>query len=169
MVTSFKDSQEAAFRRLVRDAIRKGDFTKGERDVIIALVNHWFHHKGKNKGIVHPGRAKLAKKAGVSVRTVASTLAMLRAAGAISVVEYPNGGRNASRYSINIRPLMTLCGCDWVDDFLRGAADNCTVYAAKIAQFPGSELHGYPVQKLHTVYNTLNLPLSFSKIEGSDV
>ena len=133
-MASFKDSQEHAFRRLVRAAIRKGDFTKGERDVILALVDHWMHHKAK--GPIHPGRNKLAKRAGVSVRTVSSTLASLRAAGVLNPVSNLHGGfGTATRYRVNIHALMTLCGCDWLDDFLQGCrGSNCTVAKPEIAR-----------------------------------
>lgn len=121
---AFKDSQEAVFRKLVRDAIRKAPFTKGERDVTMALFNHWLHHKGGPKPVIHPGRRKLARSAGVSIRTVAATLAMLRAATVIDTVSHAKGGWGTStRYSVNVMALFTLCGCDWVDQFLAG---NCT-------------------------------------------
>jgi hypothetical protein len=141
-MTNFKDSQEAAFRRLVRQAIRKADFTKSERDVTLALVNHWFHHKGSSGGLVHPGREKLAKRAKVSVRTVASTLAMLRAAGVLEPVSNLYGGKGkATAYRLQIHPLLTLCGCDWVDDFLHGmAAQNCTVSGQGIARYARAKI-----------------------------
>ncbi len=53
---SFRDSNEAAFRRAVRDAIRKSALTKSEQAVTLALANLWFHHKAP-KGVMHPGRA----------------------------------------------------------------------------------------------------------------
>ena len=139
----FKDSQEAAFRRVVRDAVRKADFTKAERDVTLALVNFWFHHKSSGKPI-HPGREKLAIRAGVSVRTVASTLAMLRAASVLVPVANLNGGfKTATRYTVNIPHLLTLCGCDWLDHFLRGSNRNCTVAAMEIARLRRAKIaHG---------------------------
>lgn len=141
-MTSFKDSQEQAFRRLVRQSIRKGDFTKGERDVIIALVNHWFHHRAK--GPIHPGREKIAKKAGVSVRTVASAMSMLRAAGVLNPVSNLKGGHGAAtRYSVNTYALFVLCGCDWVDDFVRGRGQDCTVVGSEIARLSRAKIaHG---------------------------
>ena len=57
-MTSFIDSNEAAFRRAVRDAIRKSALTKSEQAVTLALANLWFHHKAK--GEMHPGREKIA-------------------------------------------------------------------------------------------------------------
>lgn len=128
---------------MVRDAVRKADFTKGERDVTLAIVNHWFHHKGAGQPI-HPGREKLAKKAGVSVRTVAYVLSMLRAAEVLSPVANLNGGfQTATKYRVNLLRLMTLCGCDWLDQFLSGRAVNCTVANPEIARLRGAEIaHG---------------------------
>jgi len=138
---SFKDSQEAGFRRMVRDAIRRGPFTKSERDVTLAVVNHWFHHKGGPQSSIRPGRDALAKKAGVSVRTVASVLSMLRTIEAIEPVTglnggYLHGGRGmTTHYTVNPWPLMVFCGCDWVDDFMRGSSQNCTVSGGVFARF----------------------------------
>lgn len=107
-------------RRLVRDAIRKGPLTKSQRDVTLAVMNHWFHHKSK-RAPIHPGREKLAAKAGVTVKTVSRTLAMLRSANVIVPVGGIRGGfHSATKYRVQIGPLMTLCGCDWLDDFVRG-------------------------------------------------
>jgi len=153
----FKSSQEAAFRRLVRHSIRSGDFTKGERDVIIALVNHWFHHRAK--GPIHPGREKIAKKAGVSVRTVASTMSMLRAASVLNPVSNLKGGHGAAtRYTINSHALFVLCGCDWVDDFVRGRGENCTVVGSEIARLSRAKI-------AHGIYTTSNT--SFPKSGGA--
>lgn len=147
-ITAFRDSQEAAFRRFVRGAVRRADLTKGERDVTLALLNFWLHHKGTGKPI-HPGREKLAKRAGVSVRTVASSLAMLRAAGVLEVVSNLKGGfKTATKYSVNLRSLMHLCGCDWADEFTRHAPTNCTVDKSGIARLSSAKIaHGiYSVQ-----------------------
>jgi len=134
--TDFKDSQEAAFRRIVRQAIRKGPFTKGERDVTLALVNLWFHHRNGPKGYIHPSRKMLAERAGVSVRTVASTLAMLRAGDMIVPVSGLRGGKaKATRYKVNARQVMVFCGVDWLDEFMRGTGGNCTVWKPEIARY----------------------------------
>lgn len=116
---TFQQSQEASFRRMVRDAIRKGPFTSAEAKVTLALVNHWFHHKGA-RPIIHPGREKLAKRSGVgSIKTVSRALAMLRAATVIETVSHARGGWGKStHYRVHIARLMTLCGCDWIDQFL---------------------------------------------------
>lgn len=136
-MTSFKDSQEAAFRRLVRGAIRKSEMTKSERDVTLAFVNHWLHHRNGKKAFVHPGREQIAKKAKVTVKTVSRTLAMLRAAGVLVPLKHLNGGKGkATEYRVNISALMVLCGCTWVDDFLRHhGLENVPVYASKMSRY----------------------------------
>lgn len=133
-MSSFKDSQEAAFRRLVRQAIRKGDLTKGERDVTLAIVNLWFHHRNGPKGYIHPGREKLAKSAGVTVKTVSRTLASLRAAGVLTPLNgVSGGGKTPTHYTVNTHALLVLCGCDWVDDFMRGRAQNVPLSNGKMS------------------------------------
>ena len=125
-IQSFEDSQEAAFRRLVRQSVRKGPFTKGERDVVLAFVNHWMHHRKKAGGIVHPGREKLAKRAGVSIRTVASVLDMLRKTGVIEAVAHLNGlYGNATEYSLSTVHLFELCQAKKTAK-ARNGVQNCT-------------------------------------------
>lgn len=117
---TFEKSQEAAFRRLVRQAIRKGPFTKSERDITLALFNHWFHHKNGPKSYIHPGRKKLAKKAGVTEKTVSRCLSMLRVSGVIRPLGPLKGNRyKATEYAVDPYALFVLCGCDWVDHFVR--------------------------------------------------
>lgn len=128
---SFKDSQEAAFRRMVRHAIRKGPFTRAERDVTMTVINHWFHHKGGAKPFIHPNREAIAKKAKVSVKTVSRSLEMLRTIGALVAVSGTSGGRaKATQYRVSVPPLMVYCGCDWVHDFMRGYRENVPVLAS---------------------------------------
>lgn len=133
-MTSFKNSQEANFRRMVRQAIRKGPFTKGERDVTLAVVNMWFHHKGGPKPYIHPGREKIAKKSGVTVKTVSRCLATLRASNVLAAVNgLSGGGKVATKYTVNVWSLMTLCGCDWVDEFMRGRSQNVPLSGAEMS------------------------------------
>jgi len=109
-IQKFTDSNEARFRRDVRADVRKGPFTKSERDVVLAFVNHWFQHRKSPKGFVHPGRTKLAKRAGVSIATVKRTLAMLRDNGAIVPVGYLEGLHGkATEYTIDTIALTELC------------------------------------------------------------
>ena len=150
-MSDFKKSQEAAHRRFVRSMIRKGPFTKGERDVTLALVNYWFHHKGGAKDYIHPGRKKLAKKAGVSVRTVASTLALLRDWGAIKAVGHLNGLHgNATEYVVDEYALLAFCDGVAHEQILRLAVNgvqNCTGSGrAKIAHRINN-VDSYPNQK----------------------
>lgn len=112
-MNSFKDSQEAAYRRLMRDAVRKGGFSKSERDVTLAILNMWFHHRNGPKGFIHPSRKMIAKKADVSVKTVSRTLAMLRGFGALVPVSGTRGGKShATQYKVDDLGLYQLCGGD---------------------------------------------------------
>lgn len=150
---TFRDSTAHAFQRLVRSAISKSTLTRSQQAVTLALVNQWFHHKAK--GEMHPGREKLADKARCSVRTVAATLSMLRAAGVIKATSYESGGRRATRYRLRFTPLLILCGADlpdWMEGELRpiqmqnctvSEGKNCTVSGAKIARLPRAKIaHG---------------------------
>lgn len=110
MSADFADSQEASFRRLIRDAIRKGPFTKSERDVTLAFVNHWFHHRNGSKRVIHPGRDKLAKKAGVTIKTVSRCLDVLRHYGAIEATACLHGLHGkATEYTVDVVRLLALC------------------------------------------------------------
>lgn len=116
----FKDSQEAAFRRIIRSAIRRGPFTKSHRDVTLAIFDHWFHHKSGPKEYIHPGRAKLAKKAKTTEKTVSRCLSELRAAGVLFPVGPLKGNRyKATEYALDPDALLSFCGCDWIDYFRR--------------------------------------------------
>lgn len=126
--TNFSDSQEAVFRRHCRDAAKRGPFSKGERDVVLAVLNLWFVHRKKDGGVFHPGRTKLARRAGVSVRTVASTLAMLRDAGVMQTVSHAKGGwGKATRYTFDVIAYFPACGFDY-PAFIPGdlVVQNCT-------------------------------------------
>jgi DNA-binding transcriptional ArsR family regulator len=117
---SFKNSDEAAFRRVVRDCIAKGPFTKSQRDVTKAFFEHWFYHKSGPRSYVHPGREKIAKRAKVDIKTVSRTLAMLRAAGIIEAIEAANGqGKKPTKYVVNVIALFTLCGAGWAEHFVK--------------------------------------------------
>lgn len=112
---SFRDTQEATFRRLQRDKVRKSHLTRAERDVLLAFLNHWFHHR--HDGPVHPGRKKLAKRARVSLRMVNYTLAMLREFGVIEAVSFETGNcaegmGMATEYTLDVWNLTILCAED---------------------------------------------------------
>lgn len=112
----FKDSQEAAFRRLVREQIRKGPFTKGQRDALLAFINHWFHHRNSKGGMVHPGRKKIANKAGVTIKTVSRLFEILRHYRVITAEAHLNGLHgNATLYSVSTVHLYALCSVSKAD------------------------------------------------------
>lgn len=119
-MTAFKDSQEAAFRRIIRQAIRKGPFTKSHRDVTLAVFDHWFYHKSGPKSYIHPGRKRLAKKVKATEKTVSRCLGELRAAGILIPLGPLKGNRyQATEYQVDPMALLVFCGCDWVDYFRR--------------------------------------------------
>lgn len=120
-IADFRKSQEQATRNLIRQAVRSHrGFTKSERDVTLALINVWFHHKDGAEGYIHPGRRLLASRARVSQRTVTSLLARLRDAGVLVVLGHLNGGPHmATQYAVNEMALLDLCAGDWVKRFLR--------------------------------------------------
>lgn len=109
----FLDSREAKFRREIRRAISYGPFSKGERDVLKALVEHWFYHRTKSGGIVHPGREKLARATGLHVKTVSRALAAFRATGVIVAVARLGGlAGKATEYAVDIEALRATCLMD---------------------------------------------------------
>lgn len=109
-MSEFKDSQEASFRRVIRDEIRRGPFSKGQRDALLAFMNHWFAHRNSKCGIVHPGRQKIAKKAGVTIKTVSRLFEILRLYGVIEASDHLNGLRgNATEYTVDTEVLGAVC------------------------------------------------------------
>lgn len=105
----FKKSREAERQRYARSVIRKAKremLTKSERDVLLVVVNLWFYHKCGRDGFIHPGRNKIAKRADVSVVTVARALARLRAYGFVDAVDYAKGGRKATRYFVDLDCIL---------------------------------------------------------------
>jgi hypothetical protein len=98
-------SAEHTFRRRVRETIRAARFTKSERDVALALVNHWFTYRHSGQPI-HPGRAKIAKAAGVTVKTVSRTFDHFRRIGfLVAISNLKGGGEVATRYEVKIAAL----------------------------------------------------------------
>lgn len=149
---SFKDSQEAALRRILRQAVRKAGFSKAHRDVTLAILNYWLHHKSSGKGYMHPSRKVIAKKSEVSVRTVATVLDNLRAARVLLPVSRLGGGRSfATRYKLDELALMQFCGLD-----IRQIIDAMT--PVKCAKLHG-KTHSESVQPLHTVLNDVSTDL----------
>lgn len=154
-MSDFKKSQEAAFRKCVRDAIRQSySFTKSQRDVVLYIANLWLHHRNGREGVIRPGRERIAKKANVSVRTVASVMADMRDAGVLIPVAYPKGGRRATQYKMRISKIFEYCGHE-MPEWMRGELIEVTVQKlgekpCKVLKFDQKET----VQKLHTdIYN----------------
>lgn len=116
----FKQSERFSFQRFMRARVRNcEDFTKTERDIMIFMLNLWFHHENGPKGYIHPGRALIAQKCQCTTKTASRTLAKLRAAAIIVSLNEPKGGRLATQYVLDISALAAFCGCDWVDIFRR--------------------------------------------------
>ncbi|MEX3315701.1 hypothetical protein [Sulfitobacter sp. PS-8MA] len=149
-MSAFKDSQEAAFRRVIRQTIRRGPFTKSEREVVLAFINHWFQHRKSTKGVVHPGRKKLANKAGVSIATVKRTLALLRDYGAIDAVDHLEGLHgNATEYTVNTVALTDLCAKKKSDVRVYGGSNDPTRGRVKMTHRINNVVK-FPVQGLRT-------------------
>ena len=148
MSTAWKDSIDAAVRRLVRDAIRKGPFTKSQRDVTLAVANLWFHHKSGD-GFIHPGRDKLAKRAKVHVKTVSRTLEILRDAKAIKPVSNLRGGYGKStRYVVDIWALTAHCGVE-LPEVIQGQ-----LVALNVPQDQPKMSHNMRDKMSHGIYTT---------------
>jgi hypothetical protein len=105
--SNFKDSQEARFRRNCRDAIRRSQLTRTEKEIAICFLNHWFVHR--HKGAVHPGRSKIAKRTGASIKTVSRTFALLRDCHVIEATAFLSGmNGKATEYAVDTRFLFWL-------------------------------------------------------------
>lgn len=108
---NFSDSQEATFRRFVRGSVRNAPLSRAERDIVMALVNLWLEHRKKADGVIHPGRKRIARKAKVSIITVARCFAKLREKGALAVVSHGRGeGQKPTHYRVDYDNLMKVCG-----------------------------------------------------------
>lgn len=106
---TFSDTEEHQHRQFMRAAVRRAKISKNKRDLVLALLNIWF--KRKAEGLMYPGRKKLAKMAGISIRTAATILAEMREAGALEVICYGKGGRGkATRYRMNLTKLIVYLG-----------------------------------------------------------
>lgn len=151
MTAEFHNGQEAAFRRLVRDVVKRSHLTKSEQAVCLSVMNLWFHHRNGATKTIHPGREKLAKSANVSVRTVATTLAKMREAGVLVAVAHPRGeGQKPTEYKVKLSLIFDFCGADipeWMGGNLAPVSDKV---ACKIAHHSNAVLHTTGVQELHT-------------------
>ena len=105
------------FQNTIRRTIRNSYLTAAEKSVGLALVNWWW---GRNKrsmsarGLgatcepIHPGAAKLARAARVSVRSAKYALATLRAIGVIEVVGGHGGGSKSARLMVSFHHILML-------------------------------------------------------------
>lgn len=141
-VKDYASSQEAAFRRRMRAFVRKSNLTRAEKDILLAFLNHWFVHR--HKGPVHPGKAKLSKRSGASIRAVKYTLAMLRSFGVIKPVAYATGNADGQRgkateYELDTVQLISLCEVPAaiLKNARKGAKSGNT--GGKNARFKGAE------------------------------
>lgn len=91
----------------MRRIISRLRLSKNEQAVLQAIVNLWFFHRYVS-GEIHPGREAIAAKSGLSVRTVASFMAKFRSFGFISPVAYAKGGRNSTRYVVDLDAIRTF-------------------------------------------------------------
>lgn len=106
---TFADSQEATFRRKLREQVRNSYLTSAEKAVTTSFLNHWFVHR--HKGAVYPGRKRLAKRTGFHVNSVKAVLSLLREFGVIEAVAHLAGQNGkATEYTVNVERLITLCG-----------------------------------------------------------
>jgi hypothetical protein len=140
---SFRDSRQHKTNLLIRWAIRRLHHTKlfkGEKAVLLALFNHAMHHDGDTYA---PGRELLAKRAGVSVRTVARAMDRLREMLVIRNVAYANGAHNRkTQFTIDWNALFALIGIKMTDAWLwmLGSAETlrsrCDIFLRAIVSVP---------------------------------
>ena len=154
-MAEFKASREGAWRRFLRRAVLQSDMTRTQKAVAIPILNLWLHHRNGTKGRIHPGRERLAKEAKASIRTVASTLKILRDAGVIKVRARPNGeGQKPTEYTLNTIALIVFCGADlpkWIEGELIEQKPNLRSKQNSAGMLLYRKLHTTGVQKLHTV------------------
>ncbi len=93
-------------RRATRECIRKAKgLTRSEREILQHLTALWYHHR-KSAGEIRPGKKAIARKCQCSVPTVTRALARFRKMALIAAVKYAKGGRNATRYTVNISAIL---------------------------------------------------------------
>jgi hypothetical protein len=100
--------EAAHLRRIIRR--NKGAvLTNSEIKVLVALVNLWLYHRNGPKGYIHPGRKLLAKKAGVSVVTVARSLEIFRILGIAKAIRNLKGGNGrATQYVVDTDAIKEI-------------------------------------------------------------
>lgn len=83
------------------------ELNRTDLDVLRALVTFW------NCRDIHPSQNTIAKRAGVSKRTVAGAIQRLKEAGAVRTATGPAGG--ACYYSLNLAAVLTEEGFNLAD------------------------------------------------------
>ncbi|MEN9924035.1 MAG: hypothetical protein RL268_161 [Pseudomonadota bacterium] len=136
----FRETPEYSLRCFIRKSVKAAPITRSERDILISLLNFWWHHKDAGRNVFHPGREKLAKRAKVTVKTVARCLKKLRDAGVLVTVSHPRGGwGTATQYRVEIIPLLTLCGYGFPSN------DD-----GELAEISGQNVPHFPAKMSHT-------------------
>ena len=97
-------------RRVIRNGIKRAkSIPRREREALMLLSNLWFYHRNGD-GFIRPGAALLAEKLECSVRTAKSVLKYHREAGYLVALDYEKGGRNATRYAVDLGLIIdNLC------------------------------------------------------------
>lgn len=113
-MSQYRASIEASWRRYLRSAVRQSAMTRGQKSVTVAILNMWLHHRNGLKGYIHPGRAKIAKSANVTEKTVSRTMAVLRTSGVLCVRRRLHGeGQRPTEYTMMLGPMLELCGAEF--------------------------------------------------------
>lgn len=102
---SFAETTAGQERTILRKAITKTKALNHNRKAVLSkLVNLWFANRRKD--VIHPGAARIAKETDLSERSVRAFMGEFRAAGWITPTKYAKGGRNATRYVVNLRAII---------------------------------------------------------------
>ena len=130
-MVEFRSSIEGAWRRYLRSAVRHSAMTPGQKAVTTAILNLWLHHRNGPKGYIHPGRAKIAKAAKVTEKTVSRTMAVLRTAGVLRVRRRLHGeGQHPTEYTMGLVPMLELCGAE-IPEWTEGELTEIPIIDAK--------------------------------------
>lgn len=151
--STFRGGITHRYQCLIRAKIRRMHHTrlfKAEKDVLLAIVNHAFHHMPKQGEVYAPGRERLAMRSDTSVRTVARVLDKLRAAGVIRNVAYARGGRDSkTQFSIDWNALFDMIGIV-TDDAWRWMLGAVESKRSRCQNFFRA-IFSVPLYKTHTV------------------
>ncbi len=143
-ISGFKASKSYADAQFIRRAINKAALPANRRDALRHLVNLWYYHRN-GTGEIHPGAETLAKKWRVSLRTVKTILKEFREAGFISAIKYAKGGKNSTRYTVDLDRIIE------------------TLAPSKVVTLPGelAPIQSYegPAEDTGVVYDDHGLPV----------